>query len=157
MERYKDTEYYITKDGKVFRNGTERKTSLSNKGYARVGICVNNKRKMYYLHRLVAYLYVDNLQNKPCVNHIDGDKLNNHYNNLEWVSHKENIEHRVSILHIGIGETHSQSKVPNKIVSYIKRCKDNGIQPKYERIRDTYDVSIKYLKGIYRGEHRKTL
>ena len=157
MEKYKDTEYYITKDGKVFRNGTEKKTSLSNKGYKLARFSVFGKGKNYNLHRLVAELYVDNPQNKPCVNHIDGNKLNNHYTNLEWVSWKENMNHKIYTLGIGLGETHSQSKVPNKIVSYIKRCKDNGIQPKYERIKDTYSVSISHLKRIYRGVERKTL
>jgi hypothetical protein len=157
MKRFRDTEYYITQDGKVFRNGNERKTGISNKGYRIVQLWVKNIQKTHTLHRLVAELYVDNPENKPCVNHIDGNKLNNNLTNLEWVSWKENINHKIYTLGVGIGETHSQSKVPNKIVSYIKRCKDNGIQPKYERIRDTYGVSIPYLKKIYRGEKRKTL
>jgi hypothetical protein len=155
MKIFRDTEYYVTENGDVFRNGNIKKTNLSNRGYKLVGIWVSNKSKNYNLHRLVAELYVDNPQNKPCVNHIDGNKLNNHYTNLEWVSWKENINHKIYTLGIGIGETHPHSKVPNKIVSYIRRCKDNGIQPKYERIRDTYSVSIAHLKRIYKGVERK--
>lgn len=45
------------------------------------------------VHRLVATLYIDNPYNLPEVNHLDGDKLNNHKSNLEWSSGEGNIEH----------------------------------------------------------------
>ena len=157
MERYKDTEYYITQDGKVFRNETERKTCLSNKGYKIVSFWKDGKQKKYNLHRIIAEIFVPNPNNKPCVNHIDGNKLNNNYNNLEWVSWKENMNHKIYVLQNGLGETHSQSKLPNKIVAYIKRCKDNKILPNYTRISNTYDVGIQHLKNIYKGTQRKTV
>ena len=53
----------------------------------------DGKTKVYKVHRLVAMLWLDNPENKSTVNHIDGNKLNNHYSNLEWATWKENVTH----------------------------------------------------------------
>jgi hypothetical protein len=60
--------------------------------YAVVTLCNGNgKTKNHYVHRLVAYAFLYNV--KEQVNHIDGNKLNNHLDNLEWVSQSENMKH----------------------------------------------------------------
>jgi hypothetical protein len=154
MKRYKDTEYFVTEDGRVFRNGTERKTHMSNKGYKIVSLWVNGVGTKMNLHRIVGQLYVPNPENKCCINHKDGDKTNNHYTNLEWVTLKENSQHSVHVLRKEMGERHSRAKLPDKIVSYIKRCKIMDVTPNYERISQTYDVGVKHLKHIYYGHKR---
>ena len=56
-------------------------------------VCLTNKNT-YIIHRLVALTFIENKENKPEVNHIDGNKLNNHISNLEWNTTQENLEHK---------------------------------------------------------------
>ena len=65
--------------------------SVGKKGYLQV--CLTNKNT-YSVHRLVALTFIENKENKPEVNHIDGNKLNNHISNLEWNTTQENLEHK---------------------------------------------------------------
>lgn len=70
------------------------KPSLDKYGYLKIGLFIEEgRRKWFTIHRLVAQAYVPNPNNLPQVNHKDGNKLNNHYSNLEWCTAKENIHH----------------------------------------------------------------
>lgn len=62
-------------------------------GYFQVFLYGENKPRCYQLHRVIAMAFVSNPDNKPEVNHIDGDKSNNASSNLEWVTASENIIH----------------------------------------------------------------
>lgn len=63
------------------------------KGYAQINLVKNHKRKMCYIHRLVANAFIKNLKNKKEVNHKDGKKMNNCVENLEWNTSLENARH----------------------------------------------------------------
>jgi len=63
-------------------------------GYLRVALCKGSgKGKLFFVHRLVCEAFHENTENKPCVNHIDENKINNVASNLEWCTYKENLNH----------------------------------------------------------------
>lgn len=62
-------------------------------GYVKTQLYLNGVASYFRVHRLVASEFVLNTDNKPEINHIDGNKENNHYKNLEWVTCIENIHH----------------------------------------------------------------
>jgi hypothetical protein len=122
MKQYKDTPYYITEDGKVFRNGKELTGGITPKGYKKTIMSIDGKQYTVSTHKLVATCYILNPENKPQINHIDGDKLNNHYTNLEWVTNKENADHRDNVLDKkNIGERCGKSILKTEDVLFIKK------------------------------------
>lgn len=62
-------------------------------GYAMIILHKNKQLTPIKIHRLVALLFVPNPENKPMVNHKDGNKMNSYYKNLEWVTRSENERH----------------------------------------------------------------
>lgn len=75
--------------------GSYLATVTDKGGYKRVSLFANRKATRFYVHRLVASAFVDGYGRD--VNHIDGNKKNNKSVNLEWVSHKENMDKAVEI------------------------------------------------------------
>ena len=67
--------------------------SLNNKGYHTVMLSANGSPKRFLIHRLIAISFIPNPNNKPYINHIDGNPLNNSISNLEWCTQKENMVH----------------------------------------------------------------
>lgn len=72
-------------------------TIISKKGYCIVNMNDLGKMKVGKIHRLVATAFIPNSENKPQVNHIDGNKLNNHDFNLEWSNRSDNMKHAFSL------------------------------------------------------------
>lgn len=87
--------YIIYPDGNIKNKNTNKMLvgQIGKNGYRSVNIRTLNGKKRVYIHRLVAINFIPNPHHKEQVNHIDGNKLNNKVENLEWVSPKENIAH----------------------------------------------------------------
>lgn len=86
------TNYYITEDAKLFSSKKQMKPYEGDR-YQKCVLKINGKPTMKYIHRLVAEAFIPNPDNKPEVNHKDGNKLNNNVSNLEWVTLSENRLH----------------------------------------------------------------
>lgn len=98
-----EDKYVVSITGKVFSlsyNDTGQKREMvgskDRNGYHVVSLSRNGKRKCIKTHRVVATAFHDNSENKPCVDHIDGNKANNHASNLRWVTYKENNNNPIS-------------------------------------------------------------
>ncbi len=87
--------YQVSNIGRV-RNATSGRTLKQHeaKGYMYVSLCQNSVGKKHRVHRLVGQEFLDNPNNKPMIDHIDRDTLNNTINNLRWVSNSQNSMNR---------------------------------------------------------------
>jgi len=72
-------------------------TPINKAGYMYCSLNKGSHSKIFLIHRLIAQYFIPNPDNKPCVNHIDGNKTNNEIENLEWVTHKENTQHAIQL------------------------------------------------------------
>lgn len=90
--------YKIDENGNIFSNNINKimKPKISKDGYYTIGLKTNDGvKKFFRVHRLVATMFIDNPSNKDIVNHIDGNKLNNSVDNLEWCTLSENQLHSI--------------------------------------------------------------
>lgn len=85
-----DGDFIVFEDGRIFKR-LDPPVSSSGYKFVRVG------EKSYPLHRVIASAFIPNPEDKPQVNHIDGNKTNNAVSNLEWVTHQENVQHAVKL------------------------------------------------------------
>lgn len=86
--------YYVSNFGRVKSGNRFLKTKIPF-SYDTVKLTISGKRKGYYVHVLVASLFVDNFNNYPYINHKDGNKTNNKADNLEWCTSSQNIIHSI--------------------------------------------------------------
>ena len=89
--------YKIYKNGDIescYKNGKTKilKPNKNKKtGYFNIGLCKEKQRKSFLIHRLIAIHFIPNPDNKECVDHLDGNIVNNSIKNLRWVSQQENL------------------------------------------------------------------
>lgn len=118
--------YYIDASGVVYSRYSNRplKCWISNNGYVCVDLYLNRKHFKRKVHRLVAETFIPNINNKPQVNHKDGNKQNNNVTNLEWCTQAENNQHAwntgLSKAYIRIGDKNPNSKLSPTDVQAIK-------------------------------------
>lgn len=87
--------YKIYSDGRVFSKKNHKFLTLhkESSGYLQAHLYKNGAKKTFLVHRLVAHHFLENKKALRCVNHVDGNKLNNSASNLQWCSYSENMQH----------------------------------------------------------------
>lgn len=112
-------------------------SNISPTGYKRIHY--DGKPKL--LHRVVAEIFIENSESHETVNHIDGNKLNNKIDNLEWVSNSDNVRHAIRT-----GLCDSRKKI---------LCIDTGIEYRsLEAACGEYGLSKGNLSSTLRGNQK---
>lgn len=149
---YCENSYIVDSDGYIIskRDSTPLKPSINHSGYKICTIMVNGKRKSLSVARAVAIAFVDGYAKGLQVNHIDGDKTNNKFDNLEWTTPKQNMIHSASVLGNGFGAKNHNAK------AIIAKDKEGRIHGEYASIADaariySKDTNYQYtLNSIWR-------
>ncbi len=109
--------------GKMLTHGKQRKN------YWRITLCKNNVTEKRFLHQMVAEAFIPNHDNKPCIDHIDGDPSNNCVWNLRWCTTLENNNNPVTLKRL----SEAKKGYTNRAVRKVARCDD------YWNILQIYD------------------
>lgn len=105
-------EYTLSNEG-ILKNKLNKiiKPQINKNGYCVVNLYKNNKRKAFYLHKLVAKYFLKNYDENKTINHIDGNKLNNNVSNLECITYSENLKHSYDYLKRPVNKSSGYKKV----------------------------------------------
>lgn len=147
--------YSVNESGQIFtdKTGYEKKKQIYF-GYENVGLWAKGVNKTIRVHRAVALAFIPNPENKPDINHIDGNKINNHVSNLEWCTKKENNQHsrRLGLQKTLYGERTSAAKLSNVQVLAIKDAISKGFKNK--QIASYFRVDPSTISHIKIGKTR---
>lgn len=151
--------YKVTKEGRVYkRNGQEFEYNTRS-GYLSVVLCNGDEQYQVKVHRLVAYIYCSgyNVDTLNVVDHLDGNKLNNHYSNLEWVTSSEN---QIRAIALGLRNFNSTSGENNYLSTFteaaLRECLENGYHPKitskeFKILIAPLNCTAAQVKSLYAG------
>lgn len=149
--------YQVSNTGKVksLRYNKILKFSINGKGYLQVQFTVNYKFTTFKVHRLVAQAFIPNPENKPEVNHKDGNKLNNNDWNLEWNTTLENNLHarKTGLSKFLRGEDSSNVKLTEKEVLQIRKSKNKKSSVELANIFNVTKENIRHILNNKTWKH----
>lgn len=130
-----ESEYQISDEGHVrskYNDYTLKKGFTNNNGYLMIDLYKDGKRKKYLMHRLVAQTFIPNPENKPEIDHIDGNRQNNAVENLRWCTRKENCNNHITLKRRSESLTGRQlSEETKKKMSEVRKGEKNGFYGKH--------------------------
>lgn len=128
--------YSVTETGLIYSHITNKylKPSIVSQYQQVILITPTGERKGYKVHRLIAHVFHPNPENKGTVNHKDGNKLNNHKDNLEWMTQRENLTHSYDLLGITPIKHQPKASKPTTIETKLKmsQAKQGESHPKFK-------------------------
>lgn len=137
--------WQISKSGEVY----SKKSNKILKPYLRRGYpSLKYRGKHYYIHVLVAETFIGEIDEGMCVNHKDGNKQNNHVENLEIVTIKENLQHALdnNLRKSVKGSKHGRAKLSDEDATNLIKDIINGIDD--EEVAIKYGLSKLYVRNI---------
>lgn len=140
----------VDKAGRVHKGRILRQRTTP-RGYA----ALQMHGKDFLVHRLVAQAFIPNPENKPQVNHIDGNKLNNNVENLEWATSSENNKHRYALnLHNQDGPKNPSAKLT---AVEVRKIRELLINTPIKDISEMFGVCDATIYNIRRGASHKNV
>ena len=150
IENNRFNDYLIYKDGTVVSllTGKHITKRVGPKGYYQINLCIGGKCKTFLFHRLMANMFIENPNNLPCVNHIDGNKLNNELSNLEWVTYSGTTQHalRTGLVHPAKGIETKYGQFTETDIKDIRRLYSLG-SSQY-KLAERYNTTRSAIEAI---------
>lgn len=144
--------YEVSSLGRVrLKGGNLLISHISDKGYARV----NFGGKTWLVHRLVAQAFIPNPQEKPQVNHINGVRADNHVENLEWVTCRENLRHSYDVLGApghNLGKRSPRRKLTDEQARDVKYSTKT-----YSQLCEQYGITDVTIHAIRHGKQYRDI
>tara|TARA_R100000773_G_scaffold12099_1_gene11162 strand:+ start:335 stop:913 length:579 start_codon:yes stop_codon:yes gene_type:complete len=171
QNKYFTSLFQISSHGRVWNNfrNTFKKTSINTRGYEilnwsipkNMGLGINGQKGICYrVHRMVAKSFIENPENKPDINHIDGNKLNNTVDNIEWCTKAENARHSRDVLksacydkgHESIFSVLTEQERNYVIANYKPKDKKYGARAMSRELGVTHHTILKVLNRLGKGK-----
>lgn len=164
IEKY-ETKYHITRKGEIksLKSNCILKASNNRKGYFQIYLYSGSRktRKRFYIHFLVGKTFIPNPENKPQINHLDGDGKNNSVKNLEWCTRQENQLHAYKM---GLQKSlnrdtgHGAAKITTKDIAKIRNLyKGKGKGPTQAELGKQFGLHFGTISAIlnYKSHYKK--
>jgi hypothetical protein len=140
---------FISRDGRLWRNGKEKKFTVAVNGYEVVSFSFNNKTKTFTKHRLLLHAFVSPCPEKCEALHINGNKLDNRLENLRWGTRKENVADAIKHGTATIGIKNGRAKLTPKAIKTIRQS--GLINDSIDKLSSQFQVSVITIRRVLNG------